>query len=222
MSGHATSRSALRAGLFWGAVWGLYEATVGYLIHSFVRMPGTASVLMVPFAVFCLLSATQSGGARRSAAVAALTAAAIKLVDLALPLPNLLAVLNPAAAILMEGLAFTLVARQLGLPGRRPTLPQAAVGALLFSTGWRVLFLGWSAVLAAGWSVGMMKHGLHAPLGFLVRDSLLSAAVIVGLVSLTHGRGRTPLLTRSAPGAAAVAAVLLLAVAAEVAVGLFG
>ncbi len=222
MSGRQASRQVLMAGLFWGAIWGLYEATVGYLIHSFVRMPGTASVLMVPFAVFCLLSATSSGGALRSAGVAAVTAAAIKLVDLALPLPYLVAVLNPMAAILLEGLVFMVVARSLGVPGRRPALPGVALAALVFSTGWRVLFLGWSAVVAAGWSVGMMKHGLHAPLGFLVRDSLLSASVIVALVSLTQGRGKAPLWMRSAPGPATVTEVLLLAVAAEVAVGLLG
>lgn len=222
MSGHQASRQVIMAGLFWGSIWGLYEATVGYVIHGFVRMPGTASVLMVPFAVFCMLSATTSGGALRSAILAAVTAAAIKLLNLALPVPYLLAVLNPAAAILLEGLAFTVVARSLGLPGRRPALPTLAMGALLFSVGWRVLFLGWSAVLAAGWSVGMMTHGLHAPLGFLVRDSLLSAVVIVGLVSLTHGHGRTPLLMRSAPGLLAVAGVLMLAVAAELALGRLG
>jgi len=215
MSGHQASRQVITAGLFWGSIWGLYEATVGYIIHGFVRMPGTASVLMVPFAVFCMLSATVSGGALRSAVVAAMAAAGIKLMNLALPVPHLLAVLNPAAAILLEGLAFTVVARSLGVPGRRPVLPELAMGVLLFSVGWRVLFLGWSAVLATGWSVGMMTHGLHAPLGFLVRDSLLSAVVIVGLIGLTHGRGRTPQIMRSAPGLMTVAGVLTLAVAAE-------
>lgn len=50
MSGHQASRQVIMAGLFWGSIWGLYEATVGYVIHSFVRMPGTASVLMVAVA----------------------------------------------------------------------------------------------------------------------------------------------------------------------------
>jgi hypothetical protein len=215
-------RPILAAGLAWGAIWGLYEATAGYLVHSFVRMPGTSSLLLVPFAVFCMVGAMTASGSRRSAMIAAVTAASIKLVDLLLPNPTLLAVLNPAMAIVLEGLVFTVVARQLGAPERRPSLTATAVGAVAFSTGWRVLFLGWSAILAAGWSTGMLRHGYDLPLGFLVRDSLLSSAVIVALLALVHREGRSPLTARLVPGTLGVAGLLALAVAVEVTVGLLG
>jgi len=42
MSDHQASRQVIMAGLF--------EATVGHPIHRFMRMPGTASVLMLAVA----------------------------------------------------------------------------------------------------------------------------------------------------------------------------
>lgn len=220
MSSHPTTRRVILAGLYWGAIWGLYEATVGYLVHAFARMPGTSSMLLVPFAVFCMVGALTAGGTVRSAAVAAATAASIKLINLALPNPTLLAVFNPTLAILLEGAAFMVVAHRLDAVRRRPALAQMAAGALVFSFGWRVLFLAWSAVLAAGWSTGLWTHGLQAPLGFLVRDGLLSALVIVGVLALVHRGGRALADGRRPPATAAVAALLVLAVAAEVMVGL--
>ncbi len=223
MTNGTSSRNVILAGLFWGAVWGLYEATVGYLVHAFVRMPGTSAVLLVPFAVYCMVRALQGGGSIRAAGVAAAVAASIKLVDLLLPNLTPLAVLNPAVAIVLEGLAFMGVARWLALPDRRPAPGSAAAGVLAFSLGWRVLFLGWSAALAAGWSTGMLNQGLQGPLlGFLLRDGLMSAVVILGVLAVAQRGGRLAARGRSAPGVAAVAVVLMLAVAAEVTVQLLG
>ena len=223
MSNGNLSRQVILAGLFWGAIWGLYETTMGYLVHAFVRMPGTSALLLVPFAVYCMVRALGTGGSIRAVGVAAAVAATIKLVDLLLPNPTLLAVLNPAVAIVLEGLAFMGLARWLALPDRRPSLGTAAGGVLAFSLGWRVLFLAWSAVLAAGWSTGMLSGGLQGPLlGFLLRDGLLSAVVILGVLVVMQRGGRLAASGRSAPGVAAVAVVLMLAVAAEVTVQLLG
>ncbi|MBD3220829.1 hypothetical protein GF314_06265 [bacterium] len=233
MHANPSSRSLgplLLAGLFWGAIWGLYEATVGYLVHAFVRMPGTSAVLLVPFAVYCMVRAMAASGTVRAAGVAAIIAASIKLVDLLLPNPTLIAVLNPAMAIVLEGAVFVgvgswLSAGSFAREGRRPALGTVAVAALVFSLGWRVLFLTWSAALAAGWSTGMLTGGWQGPvLGFVLRDGLMSAVVIVGVLAVaargvSGARGGA---ARAVPGASVVAAVLVLAVAAEVAVVMLG
>lgn len=216
------SRRVLLAALTWGAVWGLYEATVGYLVHAFARMPGTSAVLLVPFAVFCLMGARTAGGLRASV-LAAVVAASIKLVNLLLPNPTLLAVLNPAMAIVMEGLVFAGVVRWLRPDARRPSPALLAAGVLVFSLGWRVVFLAWSAALAAGWSLGTLTGSLGEPfLGFVLRDGLLSALVIMAVVALTHRGGRLALAERVTPGAGGVAVLVALAVAAEVAVAMLG
>jgi len=201
---------------------------VGYLVHAFVRMPGTSAVLLVPFAVYCMVRATSAAGTVRAAGLAAAVAASIKLVDLLLPNLTPLAVLNPAMAIALEGLVFMGVASWLRAPqrladGRGLSAPSAALGALVFSLGWRVLFLAWSAALAAGWSAGIMAAGWVDPvLRFLVRDGGLSAAVILAVLAVAFRGGRVAAGARAVPGPAVVAAVVVLAVAAEVAVGLLG
>jgi hypothetical protein len=208
---------ALLAGVYWGAVWGLYEATVGFVVHTFIRVPGASSVLLVPFALYCLRGAMRAGGGLRACGVAAVTAASIKLVDFFLPALTVLTVVNPAVAILFEGLAFALVARHLGLPARVPSLKAVAVGALAFNAIWRVLFLLHYAAIGWIWSVGMMKDGPQVPLGFLVRDSLICSAVIVGLLALARRRGLAAARPSGLPSLRGALAVLALAVVAEVA-----
>jgi hypothetical protein len=208
---------ALVAGVYWGAIWGLYEATMGFVVHTFVRVPGASSVLLVPFALYCLRGAMRAGGGLRACGVAATTAAAIKLVDFFLPALTVLTVVNPAVAILCEGLAFAVVARWLGMPARVPSLRAVAVGALAFNAMWRGLFLLHYAVIGRLWSVGMMKDGLQVPLRFLVRDSLICTAVVVGLVALARLRQADPSRPLALPTMRGAVAVLTLAVAAEIA-----
>jgi hypothetical protein len=205
------------AGVYWGAIWGLYEATMGFVVHSFIRVPGASSVLLVPFALYCLRGAMRAGGGLRACGVAATTAAAVKLVDFCLPALTVLTVVNPAVAILFEGLAFVVVARQLGMPARVPSLKAVAVGALAFNAIWRVLFLLHYAVVGRVWSVGMMKDGPQVPLGFLLRDSLICTAVIVGLVALARQRRQASSRPLALPSLRGAVVVLALAVVAEIA-----
>lgn len=188
------------AGIAWGAIWGLYEATIGYLVHAFVHVPGTAAVLLVPFAVLCLHGAARAGG-MRAALVATATAASLKLADFVLPVPMPFEVLNPAVAIVLEGLAFLAVARVLGLPARERSTLALALGAVAFSLAWRVGFVVWSLALGRG----------ALPDTFLGRDALLSAAVITMLAAAA----RTTPAPR--PGVRTASLLLLVALATELA-----
>jgi len=215
-------RPALAAGIFWGAIWGMYEATAGYLVHGFVRIPGASSMLLVPFGVFCMIGAVNVARDRRAAMIAAATAAGLKLIDFALPHPTLLHVVNPAVAILLEGGVFVVAARWLLLPERRPTPSRAVVAVLSFSAMWRLGFLAYSQILAVGWSTGMLRDGLHTVPGFLLRDGLLSAAAVMLMVVVIHRRGRSPLSDDPLPGPAGISTAVVVAASARVIVGLLG
>ncbi len=92
------------AALFWGSVWGLGEATLGHLLHL-ARVPGLPGLVMVPFAVLVM---GRAAARSRSAAALFLTgavAAGFKLLDLFVPGTDLLALVNPVQAILLESLA---------------------------------------------------------------------------------------------------------------------
>ncbi|MDY0109356.1 MAG: hypothetical protein RBT60_05420 [Candidatus Krumholzibacteria bacterium] len=222
MDARARTQAAWTVGLYWGAIWGLYEATAGWLVHYLPRVPGTAGVVIIPFAVFCLDRALRSDGGARAVLIAAVTAASIKLVDFCLPAHTVLATVNPAVSMLLQGLAFSVVASRLGLPRRVPSLRAAVLGILAFSAGWRLVFLAYSLALAWGWSAGMLRDGLHTAAGFVLRDALLSGAAVLAVMALVY-RGRRPAAAPApapVPSRLLVTGVLLLAVAVEVAVGL--
>ena len=205
---------ALIAGILWGSIWGLYEATVGFLIHSVPRVPGAASVLVVPFALFCLFRAARIGGAR-APAIAAATAAAIKLMDLMLPAPTFVAVINPAVAILLEGLTYLVVTRALLWPVEKRALPVLAAGALSFNLLWRALFLLHQAGVEGMGVAGFLRNGGRVPLDFLVRDAVLSAAVISLVLGVT--RPATGAVAIRRPSTRLAFGMFALAIAAELA-----
>ncbi|HMA53615.1 MAG TPA: hypothetical protein VKT17_04100 [Acidobacteriota bacterium] len=90
--------------LFWGAVWGVGEATLGHLLHL-AHVPGLPGLVMAPFAVVIMgRLAVRSRGAG-AIAVAGVVAASFKLLDLLVPGTDLLALSRPIQAILLEALA---------------------------------------------------------------------------------------------------------------------
>jgi hypothetical protein len=106
-----TKQGGLGAGLlgpalFYGALWGLGEATLGHLLHL-ARVPGLPGLVMAPFAVFVMARAAASVRSHAAVAVflAGAFAASLKLLDLVVPGTDILAVINPIQAILLEALA---------------------------------------------------------------------------------------------------------------------
>jgi hypothetical protein len=90
--------------LFWGAVWGLGEATLGHVLHL-VRIPGLPGLVMGSFAVMVMgrLAADSRGAA--AIFLAGVVAASFKFLDLLVPGTDILALTNPVQAILLEALA---------------------------------------------------------------------------------------------------------------------
>jgi hypothetical protein len=91
--------------LFWGAVWGFVEATLGFVLHkAAIAIPGLPGFVMFPIA--CIWMDRVITVTRKPAAAfgAACVAAGIKLLDFVLPGAIPLRILNPAASLLLEGL----------------------------------------------------------------------------------------------------------------------
>jgi len=90
--------------LFYGAAWGLGEATLGHLLHM-ARLPGLPGLVMVPFAVFIMGRAAARSRSAAAVFFAGVVAASFKLFDLLVPGTDLLALSRPIQAILLEALA---------------------------------------------------------------------------------------------------------------------
>jgi hypothetical protein len=94
----------LAKALFWGAVWGLGEATLGHVLHL-VRIPGLPGLVMAPFAVVVMGRVAARSRSAGAVFLAGVVAASFKLFDLLVPGTEILALVNPIQAILLEALA---------------------------------------------------------------------------------------------------------------------
>lgn len=112
--------------IFWGALWGLEEATLGHFLHLLPVSLGW--IFWFPLAFAFMYAVYEKTGKVKLVLITSVLAAAIKLVDLFLPI-RIDKVLNPCAAILLEGLAVFAV---LWVMDKRPAL-QKHKGAAAFS-----------------------------------------------------------------------------------------
>jgi len=90
--------------LFWGSIWGIWEATAGYFIHL-THIPGLPGFVMFPAAFYFMSRAFVRSGKHETIFLAACVASGLKLLDLFIPGQNIQGVVNPAQAILLESLA---------------------------------------------------------------------------------------------------------------------
>ncbi len=194
--------------LYYGALWGLAEATAGHILHL-LRIPGLAGFIMFPVGFF-LMSRAFSRSARFLAVfLTSWIAAGIKLADLLLPGADILAVWNPVQAILLEGLAAAGLI--LVLKKARATLAPA----LLASFTWRLAYAGlsllWAALLT---SRNLFQVGPEFLGRFLLLDSLANGLLIYFIIKM-----RLPLPTEKTtklfPRPAIVATLLIAALSME-------
>lgn len=95
--------------LFFGSLWGIIEATLGWLLHLF-HFKGT-SFIVLPFAITFMFLAIRKSGTPKAAFGVAIVASVIKLSNLFIGSVPVYWVVNPAVSILLEGIAFYLVYR---------------------------------------------------------------------------------------------------------------
>ena len=204
--------STLAVMLLYGGIWGLVEATLGFLLHlipRFAPVPPLAGMVLFPVGVLFMLAAVQAAGKPVAAAGVAVVAAAIKASSALLaPIPWFF-VQNPVFSILLEGLVvWGFVAAFAFQRYSARTFP-LALGA---AVSWRLLFIAVHVVFGIQW--GLLARGVPAVLQFVLLDSLVNGALITALLSLSlPSKLSTPtaFLLRPLP----LGAVLTLAVMAE-------
>lgn len=168
-----------RSALFFGGLWGLAEASLGYLLHLWGRAaPGLAGYIMFPIGFLLMYQAFRDAGRVEAVPAAALVAAAAKAASALLPGVGLLFVTNPVLAILAEGLVVFLGLRLVAFRAS-PLLPAKI---LAVSLGWRLLFLALVAVLPV--QKGILSKGPGALLGFLLVEPAVNTLLLVPLAWL--------------------------------------
>ncbi len=162
------TRKLLRIVLLYGGLWGMTEATLGYLLHFLPN--GFSGMFMFPIAFYFMFNAFRMSGKQSTIFLTAIIAAAIKLSDLFVPLQTPLSAINPAVSIILESLvtfAFVKVYKE----------NRHYAGAAVISLSWMVIL-----VLAQQFIFkpveGLYLMSLPRLAGFLVLSTAVSGLII--------------------------------------------
>ena len=166
--------------LFYGSLWGLLEATIGYVLHFVPAL--IAGSIMFPIASIILYKAYNSTKSKMSLFYIGLVASAIKGVNLFLPQFTIFKTINPMMSIILESLVVVLVVSM--LVSEKPVLKYTALP--IASLVWRFAFIGWGGLV-------FVVNGFQATLisefsfmfNFLVLGGLLSGAIATGLLFIS-------------------------------------
>lgn len=118
--------------IFYGALWGFIEATLGYTLHWIPTL--IAGTIMFPIASVILLRAYNKTNSKKALLYIGIVAASIKSIDLFLPSFSIFKTINPMVSILLESLLVFVVV--ILFTSEKVTNKIAA--AQLASIGWRV------------------------------------------------------------------------------------
>ncbi len=168
--------NTLKLIIFFGALWGIFEATLGYVLH-FIPVPFVAGSIMFPFAALILLKAYKSLESKKALLGVGAVAASIKALNFFMPV-FIWKVANPMASIIFETLMIVGVASL--MVSRKPAIQVSAfVGT---SMAWRALFLGWYAMqyVTTGFLADQISS-LATMLSFTVLQGAFSGVLAFGL-----------------------------------------
>ncbi len=166
--------------VFYGALWGVLEATLGYALQF--TPPFFSGMIMFPIASALLMALYLQTGSRRAMFAAGLLAAAIKSVNLLMPLMAW-RTLTPMIAIVLESL---MLASLVALIVNKPVRSQIT-GFVVASLSWRALFLGVMALRYAmsGFLFADLAN-MQTILSFVVYQGLAGAGIAFLAYRVVH------------------------------------
>lgn len=165
--------------VFFGAIWGITEATIGFLLHFLP--PTIAGIVMFPIAAFILIKAYKATGSRASLIFVGFIAAGIKAVDFLIPGIMSFKIINPMISIVMESLlvaaAYPLIE---GLDWKK-----RLSGGLIASMGWRA---GYVLYMTAQFLItGFVSNYIASPaavINFILLNGAASGLLVFAIVQL--------------------------------------
>ena len=171
--------------LFWGSVWGICEASFGFVLHrAAIALPGLPGALMFPIGFFCMVAAQRATGLRAAPFLAAVVAASIKSVNFILPGMDPIRVVNPALSILLEGLAVT----ALSIPQPAQSSPKFVlkfIRVLCVGIVWRAMFAAYLSIISLfALPAALVTSGVRTLLRFVLMESFINSVIISLLLLL--------------------------------------
>ncbi len=158
----------IQAIILFGALWGLSEASIGYMLHFLPY--GFSGMFMFPIGFYFMYNAYKQTNKQNAVLWVGIIAATIKLVDLLLPTRSLLSVINPATSILLESLVVFAFVKMYN--SKKVFVPSLALGL-----GWITLFALTQAFIFRPAS-GLYLYPLNEILIFVLLNAVVSGLLI--------------------------------------------
>ena len=166
-------KNVLLYSVFYGSLWGLAEAVLGYLLHL---IPFSVSgFIMFPIGFYFMMRSYKYTQDLNSILLVGTIAAVIKLADLAMPFLPVIKTVVPSASILFEAIVVTVAYGLFKEMRSKISVP----GIVAASLGWRLLFLLLQYVLTL-FSIksGLIAGGLQSILSFVLLEGLVNAVIL--------------------------------------------
>ncbi len=167
----------ISAVIFWGALWGLEEATLGHLLH--ITAFNIGWFIWFPFAYFFMGMVYKQTGRLNSVLFTSMVAAAIKFINFFMT-ANLVIVICPAISILLEGLSLFAILKL--LVWKKYTQKLKLIKIASVSLLWRCLFLIALLVMPAWLMPAYPYKDIAALLKFVVYEGLINSIFIYGIL----------------------------------------
>jgi hypothetical protein len=182
-----TVNKQIMIAVFWGSLWGIAEATGGYMAHMMsANLPGIAGFIMFPIGFYCMNKTLKASGKTWTIFAAASIASGIKLMDLFLPGISPIHTINPAVSILLEALA--VISAVTLSHGRQKISERFRFSQVLIaSTTWRVGFVIYSIILfILSISTEFFRKETITILRFLLLEPVINAAIIMAFLKIKN------------------------------------
>ncbi len=165
--------------IFFGALWGITEATLGYLLHFLP--PTVAGIIMFPIAAFILIKSYKATGSRAALIYIGFVAAGIKAVDFLLPGMIVFKTINPMISIVLEALV---------VAAAYPMLSNLKAGwklsgGIAASVGWRTGYIIYMVIQY--FITGFVSSYISTPfftINFMLLNGVLSGVLLFGMLML--------------------------------------
>ena len=164
--------------IIWGTIWGIFEITIGYFLHS-ISFAYTW-IIWYPFACFIMTNVYRKNRRVSSIFFVGILCSSIKMLNLLLP-GRIDKVINPAVSILFEALVMGLVIFAVNhVWGKRDKNPLIkAMIALFMNTGWRILYALYLLFLVPDWIRDIsVISSMEKFIPFFVTQNLITTALI--------------------------------------------
>ncbi len=122
--------------LFFGAIWGIIEATLGYALQFLP--PLVSGSVMFPIAATLMLITYQNTKSRSAMIYVAAVAATIKSINFFMPGLPAIKTYNPMIAMMLQSFVIVIFIPLF----KKGSLPAIAAGIAVVGLSWRMLFLG--------------------------------------------------------------------------------